>query len=127
MVRHGLRAAFFLLTVLITTSCIVHQAVYPKPVTADDAREIALASFTSSEPVTVLSIKLTTIGAAMPGTGAADPSAPAWAVRLSGSFYDANICPADRITPPDCPAHTATAFAVIDARTHEFWGQRPAP
>lgn len=118
------RAAALLLVVLIATGC--HLRTPTRQITADDARELALLSFTSSEPVSVLSVKLTTLGAAMEGTGA-DPRTPAWAVRLSGSFYDANICPADRVAQPDCPEHTATAFAVIAVNGGEVWSQRPAP
>ncbi len=121
------RAAVLLLTVLIATDCIVHHAVQPRPVTAEVIKELALAQFTSSEPVTVLSVRLTTIGAAMQGTGAPDKNAPAWAVRLSGSFFNGQVCGPTAMIPPQCPAHTTTALVLIDARTGETWGQTPAP
>lgn len=88
---------------------------------------MAIEQFPSSIPVTVVSVRLMTIGAAMQGTGAADKSAPAWAVLLSGSFYDAIQCGPMTLAPPRCPPHATTAYAMIAVRTGESWGQMPAP
>jgi hypothetical protein len=88
---------------------------------------MALEQFPSTVPVTVVFVRLTTIGAAMEGTGAPDKSAPAWAVRLIGSFYDAHLCGPDELTPPQCGPHPTTALAVIAVRTGEMWGAMPAP
>ena len=46
------RAVALLLTVLITTGCVIEHAVSPRPITAEVAREMALQQFTSTTPVT---------------------------------------------------------------------------
>ncbi|MGZ8563200.1 MAG: hypothetical protein ACXWWU_06240 [Candidatus Limnocylindria bacterium] len=115
------------LTALLATACSLSASPSSTPLSADDARAAAIRQFSSSIPMIVVSVKLTTIGAAMLGTGAADPNAPAWAVILSGSFYDATRCAPDDLDPPTCPPHDTTALAVVAVKGGEVWGQRPWP
>lgn len=120
------QATLWLLTALIGTGCIVEQPPSPTPINADEARRIALDSFPSSIPVTVVSIKLTTVAAAMQGAGVADPDEPAWRLVLSGSFYDSECGPI-KIDEPECPPHYTSALIVIAVRGGEIWAEMPAP
>ena len=116
-----------LLIVLVASGCIVQPQPSLLPISPDQARAMALEQFPSSVPAKVTSVELTTIGEAMQGTGAPDPTVPAWKVLLEGSFYDSRQCGPDELSPPRCPEHPTTALLVIDARSGDSWGQMPAP
>lgn len=120
-------AALWLVTAMVATSCLAEARPTPVPIkTAEEAKRIALDTFPSSIPVTVVSIRLTTVGEAMEGAGSGDKDGPAWRLVLSGSFYDEQ-CGPDKIAPPQCPEHPTSALVVIAARGGETWGQMPFP
>ena len=121
------KATLWLLTAMIATGCITDDRPSPTPIkTAEEARRIALDTFPSSVPVTVVSIKLTTVAAAMQGAAGADPDEPAWRLVLSGSFYD-EMCGPIKIAPPECPPQYTSALVVIAARGGEIWASMPFP
>lgn len=124
-----MRRLFGLGALLLLTACQASPTLTPQPtpISAEAATTLAIERSASSVPVKVLSMRLTTIGAAMQGTGAPDKSAPAWAMVLSGSFYDETQCGPQTISPPQCGPHATTALVVIDARTGEMWSEMPAP
>jgi hypothetical protein len=92
------------------------------------AQAIAVQSTTSSAPVSLTSIRLSTYGREADGGLVAPAESPVWAVAVTGSFpVSCGPAPPPSVTKV-CPPPQTTELVLIDARTGAFLqGLAPAP
>lgn len=97
-------------------------------ISAERAQAIAARSTTSSIPVTVTSLRLSTYELEAAGGQVAPAAAPVWAVAVIGSFpLSCGPAPPPGVTKV-CPPPQTTQLILIDARTGAFiQGMSPAP
>jgi hypothetical protein len=93
-----------------------------------DAQAIAVRSTTSSVPVIVTSVRLSTYGLEAGGGLVSSADTPVWAVAVVGSFpLSCGPAPPPSVTKV-CPPPQTTELVLIDARTGAFvQATTPAP
>ncbi len=114
-----------LLTAVVAACGSAPGPTIPATVSQDVAVTAAKASVSSSTPIAVDSVALSTFGKEAPDSQLEAASLSVWAVRLSGTFEVPSCGPAGATV---CPSPLGSALVLIDASTGEFiLASMPAP